>query len=239
VDLAHLPVVAGQASQTIDQLLATVLLVQLNRTFTSLLNTTQSQPPAITGLTGMLSAVASNSIATDAAAQAAFAGISGELPSDIEALASAIGISLAAGDWTNLATYNRLRTLLKMAAATNGSGAALDLWSEEAVPAMPAAIAAVAALKGATPSSNWLSVAQSLNDPLRENRRDALVANLTAQRFWQWAKPEWFPGRPCSGARTPTAFSTTSLLIPRCPRAWAPRAWCRPTLPCNCSWNAA
>ena len=181
-DLANLPIVAGQPNQSIDQLLATVLLIQLNRTFTSLLNTTLSPPPTVTSLTGLISAVTSGAITTDAAAQAAFAGIAGALPSDIQSLATAIGISLAAGDWTNLATYNRLRTLVRIGDATNGSGAALSLWSEEATPLTPAAVTALAALKAATPSSNWLTVVQSLNDPLRENRRDALVAYLVSQR---------------------------------------------------------
>ena len=181
-DLANLPVVSGQASQSIDQLLATVLLVQLNRTFTSLLNTTLSPPPAITSLTALISAIASSSITTDANAQAAFAGISGALPTDIQALATAIGISLAAGDWTNLATYDRLRTLIQMADATNGSGAALSLWSAETSPMTLAAIAGLAALKAATPPASWLTVAQKVNDPLRQNRRDAFVAYLTSQR---------------------------------------------------------
>jgi hypothetical protein len=194
VDLANLPVVTGQASQGIDQLLATVLLVQLNRTFTSLLNTTLSPPPAVTSLTGLISAIASNSVATDAAAQAAFAGISGALPADVQALATSIGISLAAGDWINLATYNRLRTLLHMAVATNGNGAALSLWSTEANPLTPAATSALAALKAATPTATWLSVAQSLNDPLRQDRRDALVAFLVSQRntgVAPWAPMPW------------------------------------------------
>ncbi len=182
VDLANLPVLTGQANQSIDQLLATVLLVQLNRAFTALLNTTLSPPPAITSLTSMLSAVANNAFATDAAAQAAFAGISGALPADITSLATSIGISLAAGDWANLATYNRLRTLLQMSNATNGSGDALSLWAEEASPMTLASIAALAAIKGATSSAAWLTVVQSLNDPLRQDRRDALVAYLTAQR---------------------------------------------------------
>jgi hypothetical protein len=182
VDLANLPVVAGQANQSIDQLLATVLLLQLNRTFTALLNTTLSPPPAVTSLTGMLSAVANNAFATDGAAQAAFAGISGALPADITSLATSIGISLAAGDWANLATYNRLRTLLQMSAATNGSGPALSLWGVETSPMTLASIAALAAIKGATSNAAWLTVVQSLNDPLRQDRREALVAYLTSQR---------------------------------------------------------
>jgi hypothetical protein len=211
-DLANLPVVTGQANQSIDQLLATVLLVQLNRSFTSLLNTTLSPPPAVTSLTALISAIASAGITTDAAAQAAFAGISGALPADIQALAAAMGISFAAGDWTNLATYNRLRTLLKMSVATNGGGAALSLWSTEATPLTPAATSALAALKAATPSSTWLSVVQSLNDPLRQDRRDALVAFLISQR--NTGAVPWTP-MPC-GARTATASSTTSSSTPRC-----------------------
>ena len=234
VDLANLPVVTGQPSESIDQLLATVLLVQLNRTFTSLLNTTLSPPPPVTSLTGLISAVASASINTDAAAQAAFAGISGALPTDIQAFSAAMGISLAAGDWTNLATYNRLRTVLRMAAATNGSGAALSLWSAEAAPLAPAATSALAALKAATSNSAWLSVAQSLNDPLRQDRRDALVAFLVSQRntgVVPWTPMPWgtdtnslfdyflIDTQMCScmdTSRVVQAYATVQLFVERC-----------------------
>lgn len=234
VDFANLPVVAGQANQSIDQLLATVLLVQLNRTFTALLNTTLSPPPAVTSLTGLLSAVASGAIATDPAAQAAFAGISGALPADIASLATSMGISVGASDWTNLATYNRLRTLLRMSSATNGSGDALGLWSAEASPMTLAAVAALAAIKGATSNAAWLTVVQSLNDPLREDRRDALVAYLVSQRNTgaaPWTPMAWGEDSDSlfdyflidtqmascmSTSRVVQAYATVQLFVERC-----------------------
>ena len=233
-DLANLPVVTGQANQSIDQLLATVLLVQLNRTFTSLLNTTLSPPPPITSLTGMLSAVSTGAIVTDAAAQAAFAGISGALPADIQSLAASLGISLAAGDWIKLATYDRLRTLVQMAEAANGSGAALAQWAADGSPVTAAALSVLAALKAATPSSMWLTVVQSLNDPLRQNRRDALVAYLTSQRntaVTPWVPMAWGTDSntlfdyflidtqmsSCMDtSRVVQAYSTVQLFVERC-----------------------
>lgn len=234
VDFAKLPIVAGQANQSIDQWLATVLLVQLNRTFNALKNTTLSPPPAVTSLTTLLSAVASNAIATDAAVQAAFAGISGAPASDIASLASSIGMTLAAGDWTKLATYDRLRVLVQMSNATNGSGSALGLWAAEAIPMTLAAVAALAAIKGATSNASWLALVQSFNDPLREARRDALVAYLVSQRntgALPWTPMAWgddsdslfdyflIDTQMCScmdTSRVVQAYETVQLFVERC-----------------------
>ncbi len=194
LDLANLPVVPGQAAQSIDQLLATVLLVQLNRSFVALSNSTLSPPPPITSLFTLIGAVHGGTIASDTAAQAAFAGIAGVLATDVAALSGAIGLSLAAGDWKSPAAYSRLRTLLAMAAAAGGSGLALASWGIEVPDETAAAGSALSSLKSRYTNDAWLAPAQALNDPLRQNRRDALVAYLTGQRntaSTPWAPMPW------------------------------------------------
>ena len=193
-DLANLPVLTGQSAQSIDQLLATVLLVQLNRSFVALSNSTASPPPPITSLFDLIGAIGAGTITTDTAAQAAFAGIAGALPPDVAALAGSVGLSLAAGDWTSPAAYGRLRTLLAMAAATGGSGAALATWGVEVADETAAATSALSSLKSRYTDDAWLAPAQALNDPLRQNRRDALVACVISQRntaTTPWSAMPW------------------------------------------------
>ena len=182
VDLTTLPVVAGQNAQAVDALLTTVLLIQLNRTFTALAGATTSPPPAIQSLTDLISAAAAGSIPDDAHAAAAFAAIAGAQTTDVQALAASLGISLAAGDYLSPATFDRLRTLLAMAQSTSGSGDTLASWGNEAPDETPAAASALQALKSQYSNDGWLAAAPALNNPLRERRRDALVAYLTAQR---------------------------------------------------------
>jgi hypothetical protein len=182
VDLTVLPVVAGQPAQSIDVLLQTVLLVQLDRGFNVLAGSTASPPPAIASLTDLIAAAGLGTLPDDAHAAAALAAISGAQADDVLALATTLGVTLAAGDYQKPPSFDRLRTLLAMAAATGGSGAALAAWGIEAADESSAAVSAAQALKSRYGNDAWLAAAPAIMDPLREHRRDALVAYLTARR---------------------------------------------------------
>ena len=186
VDLTSLPVLAAQTSQSIDSFLATVLLVQLNRGFNALANSTVTPPPQYPTLMSIVSAAAAGTFAgNDAGAQAALAGVAGASAIDVEALAQALGMTVAAGDYTKPTSYDRMRRLLVMASTASGSGTALVSWSLEpggVGDLSSAAASAQQALQSRFSPSAWLSAAQAFNDPLRQDRRDALVAYLISQR---------------------------------------------------------
>lgn len=175
VDLTQLPVTGAQPALTIAALLATSLLVKLDRTFAA-------APPtaSIRDLYTLISAVSDGTLATGAAAQAALATIGGWSEADVAALATQLGLVFP-GDYTVPATYDALRTLESMLAATGGSGAQLVSWGVPA-PDATAAVSAQAVLKSRYSESDWLHVAPSLADPIRERRSDALQAYLLAQR---------------------------------------------------------
>ena len=186
VDLLTLPVLTAQPAQSVDALLATVLLVQLNRSFNAIANSTATPAPLYPDLFSMVAATKAGAFTgNDAAAQAALAAIAGAASTDLQVLAVALGLTVAAGDYLNPSSYDRVRLLLAMQKAANGSGTDLVSWANE--PAPPADLSAAAAsaqqaLKSRYSARDWPAVAQSLNDPLRQHRRDALVAFLTAQR---------------------------------------------------------
>ena len=234
IDLANLPVLAAQPAQSIDQMLATTLLVQLNRSLNALANSTLTPPPPIASLYSLIGAIYAGTITSDGAAQSAFAAIAGAQVPDVAALASGVGVSLAAGDWTSPAAYNRLRTLLAMAAATHGAGVALAAWGVEVADKSASAASALTALKSKYANDAWLAPAQALNDPLRQNRRDALVAYLTSQRNtgaapWTpmpWGTDsdslfDWFliDTEMCAcmdTSRVVQAYQTVQLFVERC-----------------------
>lgn len=185
-NLTTLPVLAAQATQSIDSLLALALLVQLNRGFNALANSTATPPPQYPTLMSIVSAASAGAFAgNDVGAQNALAAVAGASALDVQALATALGLTVAAGDYTNPASYDRVRRLLAMAAVASGSGTALASWSLE--PAAPGDLSAAAAsaqqaLQSRYKPAAWLPVAQAFNDPLRQDRRDALVAYLISQR---------------------------------------------------------
>ena len=175
VDLTSLPVLMSQPSQSIDALLATVLLVQLNRAFNAAALSTASPPPAIPSLTALISAVKGGAL-TAAGVPAALGVITGWQQADIAALATQLGYGSA--DYVKPATYDRLRTLIAMGTATGGTGAGLVSWGVEALDESSAAASALQALKSRYTNDAWLNAAPAVMDPLRERRRDALVAYL-------------------------------------------------------------
>jgi hypothetical protein len=177
VDLAKLPVLTSQPSQSIDGLLATVLLVQLNRAFNAATSSTVSPPPAIQNLEALISAVQSGGLTANGV-PTPLALITGWQQADIQALAAQFSFSTA--DYLKPATYDRLRTLIAMASATGGSGADLVTWGVEALDETAAAASALQALKSRYTNDAWLQAAPKVMDPLREHRRDALVAYLLA-----------------------------------------------------------
>lgn len=177
VNLAQLPVVASQPALPIDQLLATVLVIQLNRAFTNPANS-GSGPQSLFDL---IAAVKSGAIATDAAAQAALATITGWPQADIQALTTGISFSLAAGDYLRPKSYEALRKLVAMSIATGGSGAQLVSWGI-AVPTGSVAASALDALKSKYPIEAWLDIAPKLMNPMRDRWAAALASFLLAQR---------------------------------------------------------
>lgn len=175
LDLTQLPVTGPQPPLTIAALLTTSLLVKLDRAFVA-------APPAapIRDLYSLISAVDGGQLATEAATQEAFASIAGSTAADVGALATRLGLVFPA-DYTAPGTYDALRTLVAMLAATGGSGAQLVGWGS-AAPDETTAASAQAVLKSRYSQGDWLEVAPTLTDPMRERRSAALQAYLLAQR---------------------------------------------------------
>jgi hypothetical protein len=175
LDLTQLPVTGAQPPQPLSALLATSLLVKLERAL-------GFAPPAAQpqDLYDLISAVATGAIASEAAAQAALATIAGWLPADIAALAAAISVTFPA-DYTRPATYDALRTLMAMLRAAGASGAQLVAWGVP-VPDDTAADSALGALEAKYSQPDWLAIGPKIMDPIRERRSTALQAYLISQR---------------------------------------------------------
>ena len=175
LDLTQLPVTGPQPDLTIAALLTTSLLVKLDRTFVA-------APPAalLRDLYGLIGAVNGGGLATEAATQDAFATLVSATSADVTALATQLGLVFPA-DYTAPATYDALRTLLAMAAAANGSGPQLVAWGAKA-PDETTATSALSAMKARYAEPDWLKVAPTFIDPMRERRSAALQAYLLAQR---------------------------------------------------------
>jgi hypothetical protein len=175
LDLRRLPVTAAQPAQPIAALLATSLIVKLQRAFTA--------APAgapVGDLYGLIAAIAGGTIANAAAAQSALATVTGWRAADIAALSTALG-AVFPGDYEKPATYDELRTLQAMLGATGGSGDQLVGWGI-AAPGDAAATSAGGALQAKFTGPDWLALAPKLMDPMRERRSAALQAYLLAQR---------------------------------------------------------
>lgn len=182
LDFSSLPVAGGQAAPGAAPLLTTVLLVMLARSF-------GSAPPQsqITTLYDLIGGVHDGTIADEASAQVALATISGWTLADIATLAGTLGVSFALGDYARPATYDALRGLEAMIGATGGKAKGDQLVSWGQVPADEAAAEAMAAsalsvLKARYSNAQWLPVAPSSVDPIREHRSAALQAYLVAER---------------------------------------------------------
>ncbi len=173
LDFTQLPVTNAQAALGVAPLLSTVLLVKLARLFTA-------APPAspITSLYDVIAGVHTGTLVNEAAAQAALSTITGWTLADIVALTAALDVTFGA-DYLLPATYDQLRTLAAMIAATSGhaTGAQLVAWA--GVPADEPAAEALAAsalstLKARYSNPDWLSAAPDIMNPLREHRAAAL-----------------------------------------------------------------
>lgn len=175
LDLAQLPVTGAQPSQPLEALLATSLIVKLERALGSARAAAQPQD-----LYGLIGAVAGGTIASEGAAQEALAAIAGWQASDIAALASALGATFSA-DYTKPATYDTLRTLEAMLTAAGASGTQLVAWGAPN-PDDAAATSARGALEARYSHSDWLALAPKVMDPIRERRSAALQAYLIAER---------------------------------------------------------
>ena len=175
VDLAQLPVTAAQPNQPLSALLATSLLVKLERAL-------GFAPPGVDpqDLYALISAITSGTIAGEPAAQSALGAIAGWQPADIAALAAAVGVNFPA-DYTRPATYDALRTLTAMSSAAGAGGAQLVSWG---VPAPDEGVAnsALGVLEAKHSRSDWLALAPKVMDPIRERRAAALQAYLISQR---------------------------------------------------------
>ncbi len=175
LDLTQLPVIGAQPPQPLEALLATSLIVKLERALG-----TAPPPAAVPDLYGLIAGVSDGTIAGEAAAQAALAAIAGWQTVDIAALAGAIGSAFPA-DYTKPATYDSLRTLEALLGASGASGAQLVAWGVPD-PGDAAATSARGALEARYSHDDWLALAPKILDPIRERRSAALQAYLIAQR---------------------------------------------------------
>jgi Tc toxin complex TcA C-terminal TcB-binding domain/Neuraminidase-like domain/Salmonella virulence plasmid 28.1kDa A protein len=175
LDLRQLPVKNTQPALAIAELLTTSLAVKLERALTA-------APAAadIKDLDSLISAVDSGAIATEPDAQSALATIAGWTTADIASLATRLGLVFP-GDYKQPEAYDALRRLAAMLDATGGSGAQLVGWGIPA-PDETTAVSAQAVLKSRYSETDWLQIAPTLMDPIREHRSAALQAYLLAQR---------------------------------------------------------
>jgi Tc toxin complex TcA C-terminal TcB-binding domain/Neuraminidase-like domain/Salmonella virulence plasmid 28.1kDa A protein len=175
LDLRALPVTGAQAPQSLSALLNTTLLISLQRLFT------QAPPAApVTDLYSLIAGIAAGTIASVADADSALATLTGATAGDIGVLAGAVGAVFPA-DYTQPATFDTLRTLAAMQAATGASAAQLVSWAVPD-PDDTAATSARGALEAQYSHTDWLAFAPTIMDPIRERRSAALQAYLIAQR---------------------------------------------------------
>lgn len=136
LDFGQLPVAPGQTAVNLSLLLTTLLLIKLARTLAA-----PAQTAPVRTLYVLISAVDTGSLATEAQAQSALAGISGWPLADIEAFVPPLALAFPAS-YKQPATYAALRTLETMSQAVNGSG-----------PVAPAASATLTAASTAVQTS--------------------------------------------------------------------------------------
>ena len=183
LDLTQLPVLPTQPAIATAALSQTVLVVQLNRTFTAVANSTATPPPPIQSLFALITAAgAGGSLGTADLIQARLADITGWSLPDIASLTKAIGVTVGPpNDYLNPSTYSRLRSLLGMAKSTGGTGVQLVAWAGPA-PDDAAASSAQQALKSRYTNAAWLEIAPNMMNPMRERRNAALISWLLAQK---------------------------------------------------------
>jgi len=180
LQLAQLPVLNTQAALSLTPFLVMLKLVKLARLFTA-------APPAssVQTLYDLITGVNTVTLVNVAAAQAALVTITGWDLADVVAFTSALG-AVFPGDYETPALYDSLRTLEAVAAAAGATGEQIVAWG--AIPADEAsaetlAAAALGALKAKYPNNdNWLTIAPTLMDPIRERRSAALQAYLIGLR---------------------------------------------------------
>jgi len=173
IDFAQLPVLITQPSLSTDRLLTTVTLVKLARLF-------NAAPPAaaIQNMYALIDGVQSGTLANAAAVQQALSVITGWDVTDISAFCTALGVVFTA-DYLLPATYDSLRKLEAMISATNGKASATQFIQWGAVPANEDAAQVMAGsalnvVKSRYSNPEWLSIAPSISNPLREHRSAAL-----------------------------------------------------------------
>ena len=176
LDLGEFPVTTPQATLPLSALFGTVTLIVLARLF----GTTS---------VGLLDVVATASAGgTDVQLQADLANLTGLQPVDIGALVTQLAITTApgggappGGDYVDPSAYDRLRQALALQAALGVGADQVVAWAA-AAPIAADAAAAQAAVKSRQTASDWLDLAPTFIDPIRDRRRQALVDWLLAQR---------------------------------------------------------
>ncbi|HEY4088381.1 MAG TPA: neuraminidase-like domain-containing protein [Bryobacteraceae bacterium] len=180
VDLAQLPVTNAQPALSLGPVLTTMLVIKLARLFTA-----AAPQDTIQTLFDVISGVQAGTLANEAAAQTALAGISGWPIDNISAFAARLGIAFPA-DYKNPKTYDSLRTLQAMATAANATAAQIIEWGQipaDEATAQTMASSALGAVKAQHPDNqDWLKFAPTLTDPIRDRRSGALQAFLIAER---------------------------------------------------------
>ena len=180
LDLTKLPVTPGQAQLDLAPLLSTLLVVQLQRLWTSAPSTAPVQ-----SLFALIDGIANATLASVSSIQAALATITGWQATDIAAFAQALGAA-AAADYTSPKLLDALRKLEAMEVASGAAAYQLIAWAApppDESTAQSLADGALGVIRAGQPSSDaWLAAAPNLVNPLREHRSAALQAYLIGQR---------------------------------------------------------
>ena len=188
LELAQLPVLATQADQSIEAWLVTAQFIVLDRAFDALVFDTSSAV-TITSLRALIDGIEDASISSETQIYDALAGITGWSTADINVTATALSIVTPPGPspvtpnpWLNPNSYERLRRLLAMVAASGANANQIVAWGAAAEPTLSQANEAWNALKSRYTAEAWLDIAPDIMDPLRQRRRDALTWHLLSLR---------------------------------------------------------
>ena len=189
LELAELPVLPAQADQTIEAWLMTAQFIVLDRAFDALIYDASSTA-TIRSLRELIDGIEDASLTSETQIHDALAGITGWSAADINATTTALSIVTpppgpppgSPNPWLNPNSFERLRRVLAMVAASGASANQLVAWGGTAAPTLAQANEAWNALKSRYTAEAWLDIAPDIMDPLRECRRDALTWYLLALR---------------------------------------------------------
>lgn len=161
---------------------------------------------------------------TDAEGKPVLAAVGGWKPDDLEEVRTQFALSFA--ELADLDQLRRLVTALDLVGTTGRSAAEIAAWTVDN-PDLALVTDIKAALKASVSEAAWRETLQSVNDPLRNLRRDALVAYIlhhkpptpavvTADQLYEHFLVDVQMDACMQTSRIRLALSTVQLFVTRC-----------------------